>query len=184
MDRWEQLFADLEARFGALELQENQDLLQEHIRAESAQLRMWQRCAGAIGHDIEIATTGPTPVRGIVTAVAPQWVLLTALGRPILVPMTAIISFAAPRSVGAAGKAGTNLSPSEVTLNRALRTLSRDRQLLTVVAGTRQHAGVIGQVSADHITVVSGGHGEWEQRKQVTAVVIATAHISYLHGGR
>lgn len=184
MERWERLFFDLESSFSALETQELADLVQEHIRAEAAQLRMWQRCAGSMGQDIELETTGPTPVRGIVTSVAPQWVLLTALGRPVLVPMAAIISFAAPRSVGEAGKMGANPSPSEITLNRALRTLSRDRQLVTVVAGTRQHTGVIGQVSADHITVVSGGYGEWEQRRQPKAVVIATSHISYLHGGR
>lgn len=183
MERWERLFFDLESSFSALESQELADLVQEHIRAESAQLRMWQRCAGAQGQPVELFLTSGAQISGAILSAASQWVLLSTRGRQVLVPMAAIMAFTAIQGVAspessARGNTAHTVRATEVTLNRALRILSRDREQVTVHSGQKQTSGVLGTVAADHITVVTGGYGEWEQRRASKATMIATAHIT------
>ena len=185
MERWERLFFDLESSFSALESQELSDLVQEHIRAEAAQVRMWQRCAGAVGQPVEAFLAGGSQISGTILSAASQWVLLSTHGRQVLIPMTAIVGFAALQGIAGAGtSAGQRRTPNatEVTLNRALRILSRDRERVTVHCGQQQISGVLGSVAADHITVLSGGYGEWEQRRASKATIIATAHITCVFG--
>lgn len=181
MERWEQLFADLEGSFSALESQELADLLQEQIRSEAAQICMWQRLAGAAGQEIQLDLAWAGSIAGKVLAAASQWVLLSSKRRQVLIPMASVLSFGAVR--GVAGEPGTGkLSAAEVTLNRALRILSRDREHVTVCTHDKQVSGFISAVSNDHITIISGGYGEWEERRAARATNVATSHISYIYG--
>ena len=181
MERWEQLFTDLEGSFSALESQELADLLQEQIRSEAAQIRMWQRCAGAVGEEVQFDLVWAGSVAGRVLAAASQWVLVSSQRRQILIPMTSILSFGAVRAV--AGELGDGKpNGAEVTLNRALRILSRDREHVTVFTQDKQVSGFISAVSNDHITIMSGGYGEWEERRSLRATIVATTYISYIYG--
>ena len=82
-----------------------------------------------------------------------------------------------------AGKPGDNKpSGAEVTLNRALRILSRDREQVTVFTQDKQVSGFISAVSNDHITIMNGGYGEWEERRSLRATIVATTYISYIYG--
>lgn len=186
LERWEQLFSDLEGSFAAMESDELVALVQEQIRAEEAQIRMWQRCKGAAGQMAEVRVKGGKDLRGKVISAAPEWVLLTMTAKQVLIPMRSIVSFAGPHAVAPVEPEDPALvgrrRATEVTLNRALRVLSRDRAQVTVALVEFAVQGIIASVSSDHITVITGGAGEWEQRRAMRSTAVASAHISYIVG--
>lgn len=129
--RWEELFDDLEGRLRAQEQLELESEVADRTRRERALLGLQERLlAGVGGGPTELGVAGVGPVRGPVTDVGADWVLVVPQeDRPVLV------TFAAVRwaSVPAGRLAPLGAVARTFGLGTALRAVSRDRAVVDVV---------------------------------------------------
>lgn len=152
--RWENLFADLEARLDAAE---RGDLLAEVpdlTRAELGVVGLVDRIRAAHGALVTLDLLGGTRVAGTVIDVAVAWVLVADSTRRHLVPMNAL---AAVGGLGRAVAVPAGPVARRLGLGSALRELSRDRALVRVVHRAGQARGRIDAVGADHLVLASAG---------------------------
>ncbi len=146
--RWERLFDDLEAQLAAEAALDLTAEVADRTRRERAMLGLHERLAGMRrAGQVTAEVAGLGTVRAVVADVGADWVLLGAgPERSILVP------FAALRSLG--GLAGRTSPATAVakgfTLGAALRAVSRDRAVVTVIdADGRRRTGTIDAVGQD-----------------------------------
>jgi hypothetical protein len=149
--RWQQLFADLEARFEAEQDAAERAETSSRARHELGSLRFVDRLGGAVGSPVVLLCRGAGQVSGTLTEVGSDWLLLDDLGRELLVATAAV------RAVSGLGRrTAAAEDPGPVTarldLRRALRGLARDRAPVHVVLdeGTSLH-GTIDRVGADYV---------------------------------
>lgn len=164
--RWHQLFDDLGARLAALELQERNAEVAEHVRAERGQVELVHRLAADPGALLRLRVRGVGWVDVLLSDVGQDWLLAHGggtgrMGRELLIPLTAVSAVdgladrADPRAQAASRRFG---------LRHALRAVSRDR------AGVRIHdvdgdhlTGTIDAVLADHLDLAR--HADDEPRR-------------------
>jgi hypothetical protein len=150
--RWQQLFADLEARFEAEQAAAEQDGTTSRTRHEMGAVRLADRLGGALGSPVVLLCRGAGSVPGTLAEIGPDWLLLVdEQGRECLVASAAV------RAVSGLGR---RTAPAQdegpvrgrLDLRRALRGLARDRAAVQVVLdeGTRL-SGTIDRVGADHL---------------------------------
>jgi hypothetical protein len=167
--RWERLFADLDARLEAEDELALGAEVADRTRRERAQLGLHERLAAARQTRLTVTVAGLGQVTGTVADVGADWVLLRpAPERGVLVP------FAAVR--GIAGLAGRVGPPSAVakgfTLGAALRAISRDRAVATLVTLEGQRlTGTIDAVGADALDLAEHPGDLPRRAEHVTAVI-------------
>jgi hypothetical protein len=149
--RWQQLFADLEARFEAEQEAADRAETSSRARHELGSLRFVDRLGGAIGSPVVLLCRGAGQVSGTLTEVGTDWLLLDDAGRELLVATSAV------RAVDGLGRrtaAAEDAGPvaGRLDLRRALRGLARDRATVQLVLdeGTSVN-GTIDRVGADYV---------------------------------
>jgi len=149
--RWQQLFADLEARFEAEQEAAERAEASSRARHEVGALRLVDRLRGALGSPVVLLCRGAGQVSGTLSEVGTDWLLLDDGGREVLVatgPVRAISGLgrrtASPQQDGAVAR--------RLDLRRALRGLARDRAAVQLVLdeGSVLH-GAIDRVGADYL---------------------------------
>jgi hypothetical protein len=149
--RWQQLFADLEARFEAEQEAAERAETSSRSRHELGALRLVDRLGGALGSPVVLICRGAGQVSGTLSEVGSDWLLLDDRGREVLVATGSV------RAVSGLGR--RTATPHDdgpiglrLDLRRALRGLARDRAVVQVVLdeGTVLH-GTIDRVGADYV---------------------------------
>ncbi|GAA1893539.1 hypothetical protein [Lapillicoccus jejuensis] len=130
--RWERLFEDLEAVVREQERQELEAEVADRTRRERALLGLQERltaCYGT-GVEVELRVAGVGVLRGPVTDVGADWVLVQEHpDHPVLVAYPAVRALVLP----AARLAPTGAVARAFALGAALRAVSRDRSVVDVV---------------------------------------------------
>jgi len=152
--RWEQLFADLEARFAAAADDDLSAEVADRIRSEAARVGLAERLAAAAGATVRVVALGGASAAGTVRRAGPDWLLLAeAHGADVLVPFAAVAAVSGvPR--GVAGPGGGGVVGARLGLGSALRAVARDRLpvVLQLVDGTTT-SGTVERVGRDHLEV-------------------------------
>ncbi len=150
--RWQQLFADLEARFEAEQEAADRGETTSRARHEVGAVRLADRLGGGVGSAVVLLCRGAGAVSGTVAEVGTDWLLLVDdQGRECLVASSAV------RAVSGLGRRtapprGEGPVRGRLDLRRALRGLARDRAAVQMVLdeGTRL-SGTIDRVGADYL---------------------------------
>ena len=149
--RWQQLFADLEARFEAEQEAAERAETSSRARHELGSLRFVDRLGGAVGSPVVLLCRGAGQVSGTLDEVGSDWLLLDDEGRELLVATAAVRAVSGlGRRTAAAEDTGT--VAGRLDLRRALRGLARDRASVQIVLdeGTAV-SGTIDRVGADYL---------------------------------
>lgn len=203
MDRWNELFEQLEANANSDRFEEMRETADQVTRAELSKALIADRLRAHIGQPIALRTAGDCDVEGIVSRVESEWLLLTIERSRVLVPMRSVVAFfgLTPRMVvapsalcqsqplgcenlgveaisdellgnndrgahtrevqGAQASAFNRLT--EFSLNRVLREICRDRELVIVHVRGAESQGIIDRVGADHFDIVDVAAREWNR---------------------
>ncbi len=129
--RWDELFADLEGRWHAQEQLDLEAEVADRTRRERALVGLQERLVAAVGSGpAELRVAGAGPVRGVVTDVGSDWVLLMEpQEQAVLVAFPALRWMTVPtgriQPLGAVART--------FGIGAALRAISRDRAVVDVV---------------------------------------------------
>lgn len=148
-ERWERLFADLEAQLDAGRREEARWEVAELTRAERARVPLGDRLREAVGSVVRVAVGADDVVEGTVLDAAAQWMLLDAgHGRRAVVPTAAVVVVEGlgGRAAPPAGRVESGLS-----LGHVLRSFARDRAVVAVRTAAGEQLGRIDRVGADHL---------------------------------
>lgn len=149
--RWEALFADLEARVAAGEAAEFDAEVAERSRAEAGAVALADRLRAHVGREVAVALSGGRRVRGRVTGVGRDVVVLAESGtRQMLVPLAAA---AVVSGLGRGALAPSSTVVAGLGLRQALRALGRARVPVQVWTAHVDVDGVVQRVAADHVDV-------------------------------
>lgn len=152
--RWERLFADLEAQLAASHRADLAAEVHERVEAERAAVTMAARLAAHRGRHLTLALVGGDHLRGVVSTVAADWILLEADWGDTLVPLGAVTA-----AEGLEHRADAlGAVESRLKMASALRSLSRTRVRVNVATRGRAYAGVIAAVGEDHLDLRDGTH--------------------------
>lgn len=168
MDRWNNLFEQLEAEQQHDFEAQQRDTADQVTRAEIQQIRLVDRLRAHVGETVTVITRKGEALEGRVRRAETEWLLLSIYAHRVIVPIRAVAVvrnltekvLIAQESEGAAGSdqtpahklAAKNLS--NFSLLRVLRDISRDREFVTVNSGAVESTGLISKVAADHIDVI------------------------------
>lgn len=149
--RWQQLFADLEARFDAEQVAAERVEASSRARHEVGRLRFVDRLGGAVGSPVVLLCRGAGQVSGTLIEVGSDWLLLDDSGREVLVATAAVRAVTGLGQRTAAAEDPRSVA-ARLDLRRALRGLARDRAAVHVVLdeGASLH-GTIDRVGADYV---------------------------------
>lgn len=144
--RWEQLFDDLEAQFGAEERRERDSEVADRTRRERANVEFLGRCAAALGHRVRVRVSAGAQLDGEVLDLGADWLLLRLQsGRDAVVPVPAIVGVE-----GLPVRATDATTARRFGLGSVLRGLSRDRAAVALTDSSGQVlTGTIDFVGAD-----------------------------------
>lgn len=190
MDRWEQLLMHLESEFAFQDMMSRSAVATELSRAEMSRIDARQRLKATAGQTVEIHLASGSTLSGQVVNCHQEWLLLTIGAQGIIVPHDAMVgvsglsakALAEPDkgSEDAGAPARMILSAREVTLNSALRAVSRGRGIVRVHAKGHEYRGRIQRVGKDHVDVLSGGVGEWEERRNTLSSTVLLSGVDYV----
>lgn len=166
--RWEGLFDDLAAQWGAEERLDRDAEVADRTRRDRATVRLLDRLAAHRGESLRIWLRAGSAVEGEVSDLGRDWVLLRvdAGRREALVPLAAVTAL-----TGLPARSGQVGSARRFGLGFALRALSRDRAVvrLTDLAG-RTVTGTIDAVGADAVDLAEHPADEPRRPANVRAV--------------
>ncbi|HEY3534110.1 MAG TPA: hypothetical protein VGK60_00980 [Pedococcus sp.] len=145
--RWDELFGDLEAQWGAEERRELDAEVADRTRRERAAVGLYERLSGADGRPVGLVLADGSRVSGPVVDVGDGWVLVGQPSGAALVPFTAFVAV-----TGLGSRVGGSATGRRFGLGYALRGLSRDRAVVAVgdVSGAVV-TGTIDAVGRDHL---------------------------------
>lgn len=147
--RWEQLFADLEAQLAAGRADEARWDVAELTRAERGRVTLVDRLRAATGARLRVVTAHGEPLDGVLAEATAHWLLLDVGANRRAVVATPAVRAVEGLGVRVAPVAGR--VESSLGLGHVLRALARDRALVTVRTDVSMHAGRIDRVGADHL---------------------------------
>lgn len=173
--RWEELFADLDAEFEALESAELAAEVSDRTRRELARIRLVDRLRAVEGGPIA-ATLGAfddgQTVTGQLLDVGPDWMLVGRADIPfeVLIPLTAVSSLTGLRS-GAAEPGSEGHVRARLGLAHVLRGIARDRApvRLGIRGGGPALTGTIDRVGADYLDLAEHATDEPRRASSVQA---------------
>jgi hypothetical protein len=162
--RWDALFADLEGQFAAAEAAELADEVADRTRREVARLRIVDRLRPAIGRSISVSVAPTGRVEGGLTAVGPDWLLVSEPGRDALVPLAAVTAVdglgpdvSAPDTEGVVA--------GRLDLRYALRGIARNRSPVAIdLTDGNLLTGTIDRVGHDFVELAEHLAGEVRRR--------------------
>lgn len=155
--RWERLFADLEAQYDAAEQAGLAGEVADRSRREIAQVHLADRITATDG-EVQVGVVGAEPVRGVVIAHGPDWLLIGDEVNETLVPLTAVSWL---RGLSSRAEPSRSAVTARLGLGYALRGLARDRAETTIVLRSgEQVTGTIDRVGADFVDVAEHPPGE------------------------
>lgn len=167
--RWTSLFADLSSRLDDDARAARDADVAELTRAYAADSTFVDRLRAATGQEVTVHVCTGEPVRGRLEEVAAEWVLLTAPGHQVVVPLHAVDHVT---GLGHAAAAPSSTVATRLSLGHVLRRLARDRVVVHVRTRHASVAGRVERVGADHVDVVSApAWGERGAPSGVRAVV-------------
>jgi hypothetical protein len=156
--RWDDVFGDLEAQFAAVLDEQAAAELAERLRFERGQVTLAERLQAVRGADVVVGVAGVDDLRGRLTGVGPDWLLLQEdRGTEAVIPARAVSWVEGlGRTVGPSAS-----SSSRVDLRMLLGRIVRDRS--TVAVHLRDGRGLTGTLAArgaDHVDVALHEAGE------------------------
>jgi len=149
--RWDDLFVDLQAQWEAELRAEDDAQIRELAEAEAAGTRFSDRLRSRRGAAITLRLVDASDRVGLVSDVAPEWVLLAEGERRHLVPVAAI-ALAWPLG-GAAPAPGA--VERRLGLGHVLRALGNEGQEVVVRTLGGDHAGLLARVGSDHLDIAA-----------------------------
>lgn len=164
--RWEELFADLEAQVTADERAALEAEVADRSRRESARLRVVDRLRAAhrAGAVLTLDVRGAGSLKGRVSALGSDWLLLAATTSVALIPVVALDGI---RGLGieSADPASEGLVDARLGLGHALRAVARDRAevVMSTVSGV-ERCGTIDRVGKDYLELMEHPTGEPRSR--------------------
>lgn len=170
--RWESLFADLESQLNAARAHERTVEIQEMVRIERSQLRLWDFLAGQLGSEITVDLLGGQRLRGGLRHVGVNWLSLREGPAEYLVLDRGI------RSLEVAGNraavAGEALVRRRLSQGAALRSLVRDRARMAVwgVDGALLGTGTLDHAGADHLRLALHATDGYRREADVRSVAL------------
>lgn len=170
--RWDQLFADLEARLDAEERAATETDVADLVRAERARLALRDRLRAHLGEPLTWSLGSPGPgsasFAGAPRDVGADWVLVATSTGDLLIPIGALQTITG-LSWAAAPEAGEVARRLGITV--ILRGLARDRTPVSVrLSGGQSLDGTIDRVGADHVDVAVHPHDEPRRDRAVLEV--------------
>jgi hypothetical protein len=177
--RWDALFGDLEAQFGALAAAERDAEIADRTRSEVGRLGLTDRLRAAVGTQLRVACRGDLTLTGRLDRAHPEWLLLAeAAGRESLLATRGVLSVAGLSRLSAA-PGGMSTVDARFGLQLALRGIARDRSpaRLHLTDGTVVD-GTVDRVGVDFVEVAVHPLGEPRRRSMVSqTLLVATAAI-------
>jgi hypothetical protein len=188
MDRWERLFAQLEAEQSSEESVDRRATAYEVSQAETRNIALVDRMRGHLGSRLVLTLETGELVDGQLAAVEPEWLLLTISGQRTLIPAQAVVTFrnlsrkpvVQEHSEGSsemeederhsAALAALRKRSREWSLEQVLRAIQSDRERIALSAGPIEVLGMIVAVGTDHLDV----HTEVERTPHTQASVVVT----------
>ncbi|CAI7979763.1 hypothetical protein MXD62_33870 [Frankia sp. Mgl5] len=171
--RWEDLFADLELQWEAVEAAELEAEIADRTRREAGYLRLLDRLRPAVGAEVRCLlrggpTAGPAAVTGRLTALGVDWLLLSESGpAEVLVPRSSLLAVRGLPTVSAQPGHEGRLA-ARLDLRHVLRGLVRDRAACAVaLLGGGQLTGTLLRVGADFVELAEHPLGEFARRGEV-----------------
>lgn len=181
--RWAGLFDDLEAQADALAAAERAAEVETRTRGEIASLTVVDRLRAAVDSALRLHLRGGTVVRGTVTRVGPDWLLLTHdSGRETVVASAHVVRVAGLGRLSVTG----NFRPVEAKLRLrwVLRGIARDRSAVRVHLADvdRPDApavldATIDRVGSDFVELAVHSPGEPRRRAEVRAVELVPTGV-------
>ncbi|MDN5755476.1 MAG: hypothetical protein ACTHWW_01645 [Arthrobacter sp.] len=179
--RWESLFADLESQLNAVRARERTVEIQEMVRIERSQLRLWDYLAGQTGAEITLDLLSGQRLRGVLVHVGANWLSLLEGHAEYLVLAPGI------RSIEVAGERAAVVDQTAVrrrlSQGAALRSLVRNRARVTVwaVDGAALGTGTLDHAGADHLRLARHPADGYRRSAEVRSVALLPfASISVL----
>ncbi|MGR0159499.1 hypothetical protein [Paenarthrobacter nitroguajacolicus] len=170
--RWDSLFSDLEAQFSAERVLETESEIADRARVELAGIELCDRLRGAVGAEIKIVLVDGNIVRGRLSHVGSEWLVLSE-GRQWFVPYSSVLSY---QGLGRVALKPSSRMQQSLGIASALRVLARDRSEVAVHLtartgdGSKLH-GVLDRVGRDHFDLAVIPHGEVRRAGNVSAIV-------------
>ena len=175
--RWERLFADLEDQAAALERAEAAGELGDRVRAEAADVRLYDRLRAAVGQPLVLTVSGAGRVAGTLREAGPDWMLLAdPYDRESLVATLAVTSVGGlGRHSAAPGSEGR--VAARLALRWALRRLVRDRApVVVLLTDGSQVCGTADRVGADFLELAEHPADEVRRAAVVRGVRCVPLH--------
>lgn len=171
--RWNSLFSDLEAQFSAGRALEAELEITERARVELAGIELADRLRGAFGADIKVVLIDGRVIRGRLSHVGGEWLVLTERAREWLLPYPSVVTY---EGLGRVALKPASRIQQSLGIASALRALARDRAELVVhlkVAARDGYElqGVIDRVGRDYLDLAVVQNGESRRPGRVAAVM-------------
>jgi len=164
--RWQDLFADLEGQAQAFEKAELEAEVADRTRAEVGQLTLLNRLRAQLNEQVDLAVSGAGPLRGRLTQVGANWLLLSA-PEEIVVPAAAITAVS-NLPLSAVSPEGVGHIAGRLRMTAALRAIAIDRCAVTVLfRGGGTVTGTPDRVGADSVDLAVHELGEAPRRSTV-----------------
>jgi hypothetical protein len=186
--RWQQLFADLAAQFEEAEAAAGRPETAARARAEFGSVRLADRLAGSAGTVVVLRCRGAGSVRGVLTEVGVDWLLLDDdRGGELLIAAGAVCAVTGLGRLTATAPEEGSLR-TRLDLRWAVRAMARDRSAVQVVlADGTALSGTVDRVGADFFELAE--HAVDEPRRAaavqgVSAVALAAVAVVRTAGQR
>jgi hypothetical protein len=175
--RWSRLFADLDAQVEAAERADRAAETAELRRLELSRVVFRDRLAGAVGNAVTLSVSGADALKGSLTQVGSDWLLLDSPGAgETLVAIAAVMSVTGLPAASAPAADGVD---RELGLASVLRRLARDRAAVTVVARSGATlTGTIDRVGLDFVDLAE--HEPDQPRRTVDVRRVRTVALASL----
>ncbi len=159
-DRWESLFAELEAELAAGQSADLRAEVADRTRREFSSLRLVDRLRPAVGHPLRVELPAGLVVAGRLVDVGADWILVAEQAGSALVPLSHIVSLLG-LGAGSAVPGSEGRVTAALDVRHALRRLARDRApvVLTTVDGGSCF-GTLDRVGADFVEIAQHPVGE------------------------
>jgi hypothetical protein len=181
--RWEQLFADLDARFEDMADAAMMAELADRQRVAAGAVGMVQRFGGAVGTTVRVRTQDGPVASGVLRRTGPDWLLLAQPDSAEL--LVALRAVTAVEGLTVATAQPLSEVGMRLDLRYALRGIARDRApVIVTVGGTAavpaergvELTGTIDRVGADFVELAQ--HAPWEPRRAAGVRSVALLPLS------